>query len=646
MGDPAHDIEPLLQAQRALSAASVDASAAYRVIAENVLKVVGADGAAVQVFDGAGLRQVAASGSLGELRHNASSLIDSFSRRCFQGAQPHQCDDTEADQTLDSESARLLGARSLLAVPLCHRGRMIGVVVAVAGQPGAFDAPSAARLRLLAGMLGPAISGASDDSDKQKLNAERVTAMSSMQESEARFRAAFDYSSIGMALVGLDGRWLKVNCALCGILGYSEAELLATSVQALTHPNDRDDRLSHASRLLAGEVNAYQLSKRYVNKSGQDVWAEANISLVRDGKRPLYFMAQIHDVSGPKRAQWLEEDRSQALEMVAKDRPLLQVVTQLTQLLERQTDGTAASIMLLRNGALQQVAPHLPVELLRAIQPHAISIAARICAYDVGSQAPPLAVGDLQNDPSWASVRAAATKHNFLGCWTLPVRSADGTFLALITVFLPRLRPPIKHELEVMHTAAKLLTIAIEHFQVTKQLEHLAQHDSLTGLANRVMFESRLQQALQMANRDDHCAAIMAVDLDHFKAVNDTLGHAAGDALLQQFGRRLRDVLRDSDTVARVGGDEFSIILPKINEPADAVCVAKKIVEALSRPFLVMGHELRITGSLGIAVYPNDADDAGALQQFADLHLYRVKRQGRNGFSIATPEMKVEVASG
>ena len=171
------------------------------------------------------------------------------------------------------------------------------------------------------------------------------------------------------------------------------------------------------------------------------------------------------------------------------------------------------------------------------------------------------------------------------------------------------------------------------------QLVHQAYHDALTGLPNRMLFHDRLTQALGLARRNHRGLAVLFLDLDQFKLVNDTLGHAAGDRLLQAVADRLRQSVRQSDTVARVGGDEFNLLLPDVGRGNQAARMAEKILATVARPMEVDGHRLYLTTSIGISLFPGDGGDAEALLTSADIAMYRAKEQGRNGYQLCTPAM-------
>jgi diguanylate cyclase (GGDEF)-like protein len=160
----------------------------------------------------------------------------------------------------------------------------------------------------------------------------------------------------------------------------------------------------------------------------------------------------------------------------------------------------------------------------------------------------------------------------------------------------------------------------------------LAYHDTLTGLPNRTLFNDRTGVALARARRYTQRLAVMLLDLDHFKKVNDTLGHSVGDELLKSVGQRLFAVLRDSDTVCRMGGDEFLLLLPEMGKPEHAETAARRILEVIREPFSLGEHTLRITTSIGIAVYPEDGEDGDHLIKRADVAMYRAKDQGRDNY--------------
>jgi diguanylate cyclase (GGDEF)-like protein/PAS domain S-box-containing protein len=178
-----------------------------------------------------------------------------------------------------------------------------------------------------------------------------------------------------------------------------------------------------------------------------------------------------------------------------------------------------------------------------------------------------------------------------------------------------------------------------ERKAVEQQIEYQAYHDALTGLANRRLFQEHLALALALAQRRMKRVGVLFLDLDHFKVVNDSLGHSVGDALLRQIAQRLRGAVREGDTVARVGGDEFTIVLQELADPHDAAAVAEKVLSTVAAPIQVNGHQLYVTTSIGISVSPEDGDDAESLLRSADAAMYRAKAAGRNTCQLASREI-------
>ena len=178
-----------------------------------------------------------------------------------------------------------------------------------------------------------------------------------------------------------------------------------------------------------------------------------------------------------------------------------------------------------------------------------------------------------------------------------------------------------------------------EKRRAEQHIQYLAHFDALTGLPNRVLLYDRIAQALREGRRDGTKVAVLFIDLDRFKVINDSLGHSFGDEVLRSVARRLQAGLRESDTVGRLGGDEFLIVVRRVTEPNDAARVAEKVVAHLASPFAVGGQNFVVTPSIGISLYPDDAEDAEGLIRCADIAMYHAKEQGRNGFRFVTREM-------
>ncbi len=227
--------------------------------------------------------------------------------------------------------------------------------------------------------------------------------------------------------------------------------------------------------------------------------------------------------------------------------------------------------------------------------------------------------------------------HGALADEEVALRRADGApawVLANATMRAPR-----EEDLEVLEGTVIDIT---QRKNAERQIVHQAYHDALTGLPNRMLFFDRLTQSLSLARRDRQGLAVLFLDLDQFKLVNDTLGHAAGDRLLIELARRLQHALRVIDTVARVGGDEFALLLRNVDEGSDAARAAQQVLEMIARPVDVDGQRLYLTTSIGISMYPADGEQAEALLTNADIAMYRAKELGRNRCELCTPAMSAK----
>ncbi len=212
----------------------------------------------------------------------------------------------------------------------------------------------------------------------------------------------------------------------------------------------------------------------------------------------------------------------------------------------------------------------------------------------------------------------------------LQLATAGSVMLILVLAALGRLSWQLAR---VRHREAEA---KIAH---AKRVEYLAYHDGLTGLPNRSLFSKLLNQIIGLAQRNDRVLAVLFLDLDRFKQINDTLGHIAGDQLLQEVARRLKAVLRDSDAVSRLGGDEFVVMLPELLDGSYAATAAQKILNAIARPYTLLGQEFRVTASVGISIFPQDGKDEQTLTKNADIAMYQAKEEGKNNFQFYSEKL-------
>lgn len=437
------------------------------------------------------------------------------------------------------------------------------------------------------------------------------------------FSMAFSSAAIGMALVATDGRFLNVNDAMCRITGYSRSELLTRDFQAITHPEDLDADVDYARQLLAGERNSYQMEKRYVRKDGSIAWVLLTGSLARKPSgEPRVFIAQVQDIAALKQAE------SELTSFFVLCRDLLAIASP--------------------EGVLVRVNPAWQAVLgWRAGELEGIRVADLLHPDDVERTAVEFQrIATLgAGDSSWINrYRHKDGSYRWLE-WTTSLRP-DGCFLGVardITEqrmndekILRQSRQLEETNRELSRALADLQQANRELGAVRQELEYLAWYDSLTGLGNRNLFLSQLEHILAVSAWKKEEFALLFLDLNGFKAINDSLGHAAGDAALQEVAGRLQRALHKADRSCRLGGDEFAALLvPTTEDVRDAAkAAADKITSALEPPVRLNGGEHHIRASIGIALFPHHGQDVETLLRKADTAMYEAKI-GARSVSIA-----------
>ncbi len=474
---------------------------------------------------------------------------------------------------------------------------------------------------------------------------ERKQAEVALRESEKRLEVAQRLAHLGSWEWDAHTRSLAWSDELCRIFGLDPACHIPSVGDFLgrVHPDDRK-MIEYRSAQAMQDGQPFRLEARVVDEAGVTRTLHNQVEVRVDSYgRASGMVGACLDISARKLEETVERDRRLILEQVARDEPLAQVLGSVVGMLETQLPGSRGSVLLLRDGRLHVgSAPRLPDAYSRSLEGLAIGPTVGSCGSACYLNRS-VVVSDIASDPLWVDYRTLALRHNLHACWSVPIPASDGGVLGAFAVYRDRPSAPDDAELELIVAASRLAAVAIEHRRLTDRLAHQGQHDALTGLPNRLLLQDRLGQALALAMRKQHQVAVLFMDLDHFKQINDTLGHSHGDLLLCEVARRLNSCIRKSDTLARLGGDEFMVVVPELNDPQDAMRVAGELLESMRAPFHVGEHEFFLSTSIGMSLFPADGDDVETLMASADTAMYRAKEAGRDNCMWFTPQMNTHV---
>lgn len=433
-----------------------------------------------------------------------------------------------------------------------------------------------------------------------------------LQRSEALFRAISDASPLGIFVSDAEGQCVYTNAAYSKISGQSFDQALGTSWSNAIHPEDRQ-RIVAEWQDAARSGTPFQAEVRFLREDRSIVWARLNATAMRDGDVLNGYVQTVEDITermkveavlrAAEKSLYEEKERAQVTLNSIGDAVVTTdpdgKVSYLNVVAERMTGWS-------RDDAIGQPLADVFRIIDGTTREAATNPAQRAIADDrtVGLAADCVLI---RRDGAEFAIEDSAA----------PIHDRDGAVTGAVIVF---------HDVS-------------ESRSMAEKMAYLAQHDFLTGLANRALLTERLTQAIRLAKRHQKQLALLFVDLDDFKRINDSMGHTVGDQLLKLVADRLVTCVRSTDTVCRQGGDEFVILLAEIEHPQDAASVADKLITALAVPQLVGDQELMVTLSVGISVYPDDSHDLDTVMQNADTAMYQAKASGRNNFKFFRDDM-------
>ncbi len=454
------------------------------------------------------------------------------------------------------------------------------------------------------------------------------------------YRLVLNGASEALVLAAADGRVIDANQAAAGLLGVARAEMTGVALARVASGHlAGSPEQSLEAILFSGQykMDGRTLQMEMLRRDGGAFPAEIKIREGADDQGRFYLIG-IRDVGADQLAELLSRDRIEIVDMIAQGKPSGDVLARVAHLVEHQLPGALCSVLLRQNARLvTAAAPNLPRSLWRAFDDAIKDEPDALASGALGPEAVPVAAAPMDGDQLTGGIGGAGIPR-IVARWTAPITSTQGIELGAVVVFRSQHGAPTAAHAGVLAVACRLAAVCIEQVRLTSELAYRAEHDPLTGLANRAHFEERVSHALARARRYRRKLGVLSVDLDRFKLVNDTLGHGVGDGLLQQIASRFTGCLRETDIVARWGGDEFVIALAEVRDRLDARATSRKLLDLFQTPFQVEGHTIAATCSIGAAIFPDDGETLDELLRSADRTMYRAKNEGRNGYKCYTPE--------
>ena len=447
-----------------------------------------------------------------------------------------------------------------------------------------------------------------------------------------------DASDTAVMISDSQRRIAYTNAGFGRMFGWRAEEIKGRSPMALLVPDKDEQSIAeyYAEMYAAGSMQREEI---VTGKQGQRYWAKVVSNPVFDAAGNLQHTVTLFtDITQAKMHEALQH---RVLEAMAREQPLTEVLELICQEVERIAPELAASILRVDDeGQLHSLAaPSLPVEYSRQLNGVRIGPSVGSCGTSAWRNESVL-VDDITSDPLWADYQGLANQLGFRSCWSTPIRNSQGAAIGTFAFYFrqPRNVASALFHQRLVDACAHLCALALERENSRQRIRQLAYYDALTGLPNRSLLQAKADQAIASAGRNNEQVAVLFIDLDRFKQVNDSLGHPAGDELLRQVATRMRSELRAADIAGRLSGDEFVVILPQCDgdHAADAV---ERIQVLLSEPMTIADTQLAISASVGVAMYPSDGRDVETLLHRADMAMYQAKSSGRGCFSFFSSEL-------
>ncbi len=463
---------------------------------------------------------------------------------------------------------------------------------------------------------------------------------SDQQRQLARLRQlsiVVDSSDNAIFISSADREVVYVNSGFTRMLGYRLEELRGVRPSELLSGPHTDGSLDERISRAIDNGEGLQTEVLLYTKAGRPLWLSTAINPVRDEDGTLLGLVSVlSDITQTKMHQVLH---NKVLDALVHEWNVADVMTLICREVEHIAPELTVSIITVDNeGQMHALAsPSLPEAWSRKINGLPIGPRAGVCGV-AAWRGRAVLVKDIASDPLCANTRHLTTPLGLRACWTHPIKSSSGRVLGTLSFYYRENRGPDELHERLADTCLHLCSLTLEREQTNERVHQLAFYDTLTGLPNRIMFSAKAEQALANVAQANGTAAVVFIDLDRFKRVNDAQGHAAGDGLLRDVAARLSEELGGINIVGRQAGDEFVAVLPMCGTE-QAGSVAERLLGAIAAPTTAGLMTLHPSASIGVAMFPDDGRDIDLLVRHADMAMYRAKRDGGGSFRFFSLDM-------
>lgn len=467
---------------------------------------------------------------------------------------------------------------------------------------------------------------------------DRIQAERAQQNNLRMLSLVADASNTAVIISNADSLILYVNAGFSHLFGWTAKEAIHREPIALLSA-DYDHAMTEQYRQQLRNGHAVEREEILTGKFQQRFWVKVVSNPVHDAEgRWQYTVTTLTDITHAKLHETLQR---KALEAMVSEKPLEEVLTIICREVELIAPELAASILRIDEDCCIQplAAPSLPAHYCQALEGLPIGPSVGSCG-TAAWRNEPVVVDDFDTDPLWENYKSLIIPLGYKGCWSTPVHNSRNEVIATFAFYFKQQRTTSATQFyqQLANICTHLCSLALEREQAKTKIRQLAFYDELTGLANRSLLTASTDQAILSCHQKQEPLAMLFIDLDRFKQVNDSLGHPAGDGLLQQVSTKIQQSIRPDDIAGRLSGDEFVVILPGASS-TDASTIAERIQNALNQPASLADSGLSTSASIGIALYPENGHDTESLLLRADMAMYQAKSRGRGQYQFFSNEL-------